>query len=113
MATQEQGSGQTTLDGDRKMMRGPWSLPTASRSENNRLGEERICTYNENIGYVIYSSCGSFYLPLLIILYTYARIILVVKRRNDEFKQVNWYIVNLMLSVCLSGCVCVCVGGWV
>lgn len=59
------------------------------RSENNRRDKERICTYNENLGYVIYSSCGSFYVPLLVILYTYARIILVVRRRNIEFEQVR------------------------
>ena len=47
------------------------------------------CEYNTDPIYVIYSAMISFYLPLLIILYTYAAItIIIVKRfRNQDFKQ--------------------------
>ena len=34
---------------------------------------------------------GSFYLPTLVILYTYASIIYVVQTRNKEFKEVSKY----------------------
>ena len=47
------------------------------------------CKYNENSGYVVYSAMGSFYLPTLVILYTYASIIYVVQTRNKEFKEVS------------------------
>ena len=47
------------------------------------------CKYNENSGYVVYSAMGSFYLPTLVILYTYASIIYVVQTRNREFKEVS------------------------
>lgn len=61
-----------------------------SRSDSGRHGlDESECRYNENAGYVIYSSIGSFYAPMLVILYTYARIIHVVRTRNQEFKEVN------------------------
>ena len=39
---------------------------------------------------------GSFYLPTLVILYTYASIIYVVQTRNREFKEVSkWGLVRL------------------
>ena len=38
---------------------------------------------------------GSFYLPTLVILYTYASIIYVVQTRNREFKEVSkWGLVR-------------------
>ena len=38
---------------------------------------------------MVYSAVGSFYLPALVILYTYASIIYVVQTRNREFKEVR------------------------
>ena len=59
------------------------------RSDPDRHGDDQTeCKYNENSGYVVYSAMGSFYLPTLVILYTYASIIYVVQTRNREFAKV-------------------------
>lgn len=74
-------------------------LHLSLRSEPDRHGiNEEDCRYNENVGYVIYSASGSFYLPMLVILYTYARIICLVQTRNKELKEmvrvrINYYTV--------------------
>lgn len=78
-----------------KIISGVWLLsllitcpPILGWSDSGRHGlDESECRYNENAGYVIYSSIGSFYAPMLVILYTYARIIHVVRTRNQEFKE--------------------------
>ena len=51
---------------------------------------------------------GSFYLPTLVILYTYASIIYVVQTRNKEFKKVlrllhYYFEVNLLLPLAIGG----------
>ncbi|TRY76425.1 hypothetical protein TCAL_13334, partial [Tigriopus californicus] len=78
-----------------KIISGVWLLsllitcpPILGWSDSGRHGlDETECRYNENAGYVIYSSIGSFYAPMLVILYTYARIVHVVRTRNQEFKE--------------------------
>ncbi|KAF4520483.1 hypothetical protein B566_EDAN004734 [Ephemera danica] len=57
-----------------------------SRYDKNRhINQE--CTYNENIGYVVFSSLGSFFVPLVVMLYVYARISCVIARRMDPLEQ--------------------------
>ncbi|XP_026461313.1 probable G-protein coupled receptor No18 [Ctenocephalides felis] len=47
------------------------------------------CRYNRNRGYVIFSAMGSFFLPLLVVLYVYARISCVVARRHDRLGEMR------------------------
>jgi len=42
------------------------------------------CQYNDDPVYVVYSALGSFFLPLLIMLYVYARIACVIAQRQDS-----------------------------
>ncbi|XP_076345874.1 octopamine receptor-like [Tachypleus tridentatus] len=41
------------------------------------------CEYNSNIGYIIYSALGSFYIPALVMLYVYYRIFAVARKRES------------------------------
>ncbi|XP_059489188.1 tyramine receptor 1-like isoform X2 [Neocloeon triangulifer] len=45
--------------------------------------ENKTCRYNRNVGYVVFSAMGSFFLPLVVMLYVYARISCVIARRLD------------------------------
>ncbi|KAJ3642740.1 hypothetical protein Zmor_025497 [Zophobas morio] len=45
---------------------------------------EKICRYNKNTGYVIFSAMGSFFIPMMVMLYVYVRISCVVMRRHDK-----------------------------
>lgn len=47
------------------------------------------CEYNENTGYVVYSALGSFFLPLLVMLYVYARIACVITRRQRSIQKLQ------------------------
>ncbi|XP_049957915.1 octopamine receptor-like [Schistocerca serialis cubense] len=46
--------------------------------------KETECRYSRNQGYVIFSATGSFYLPLAVMLYVYARISCVIARRHSQ-----------------------------
>ncbi|CAB4068665.1 TyrR [Lepeophtheirus salmonis] len=60
--------------------------PMLGWSEPNRHGPNLTeCHYNEKPGYIVYSACGTFYVPLIVILYTYGRIVVVVKERTKYF----------------------------
>ncbi|XP_050337580.1 5-hydroxytryptamine receptor 1A-like [Bactrocera neohumeralis] len=50
------------------------------------------CRYNQNKGYVIYSASGSFFLPMIVMLYVYARISCVIASRHDKMTHtsVHW-----------------------
>lgn len=49
------------------------------------------CQYVSDKGYVIYSACGSFYIPLVVMLFVYTRIFIVIYRRNKIVKQQKQY----------------------
>ncbi|XP_053961836.1 probable G-protein coupled receptor No18 [Anastrepha ludens] len=42
------------------------------------------CRYNQNKGYVIYSASGSFFLPMIVMIYVYVRISCVIASRHDK-----------------------------
>ncbi|KAJ8715686.1 hypothetical protein PYW07_010168 [Mythimna separata] len=42
------------------------------------------CRYNQNPGYVVFSAMGSFFLPMTVMVYVYARISCVVARRHQQ-----------------------------
>ncbi|KAJ1525279.1 hypothetical protein ONE63_010102 [Megalurothrips usitatus] len=46
--------------------------------------ENKTCRYNQNVGYVLFSAMGSFFVPLVVMLYVYAKIHCVVARRHDH-----------------------------
>jgi hypothetical protein len=41
------------------------------------------CRYNQNEGYVVFSAMGSFFIPMAVMIYVYARISCVVASRHD------------------------------
>ncbi|XP_063834594.1 octopamine receptor 1-like [Ostrinia nubilalis] len=43
-----------------------------------------VCRYNQNPGYVVFSAMGSFFLPMIVMVYVYARISCVVARRHHQ-----------------------------
>ncbi|XP_064484806.1 tyramine/octopamine receptor-like isoform X2 [Ornithodoros turicata] len=45
------------------------------------------CSYNMNQGYVIYSACGSFFIPATIMVYVYWRIFAVARKRETVLLQ--------------------------
>lgn len=44
----------------------------------------KTCLYNKNTGYVIFSAMGSFFIPMVVMLYVYMRISCVVAQRHDQ-----------------------------
>ncbi|CRL06314.1 CLUMA_CG018991, isoform A, partial [Clunio marinus] len=47
------------------------------------------CRYNENKGYVVFSAMGSFFLPMLVMVYVYLRISCVVANRHEDMVQIK------------------------
>ncbi|CAH1999962.1 unnamed protein product [Acanthoscelides obtectus] len=47
----------------------------------------KTCRYNKNTGYVIYSAMGSFFIPMVVMLYVYIKISCVVAQRHDQLAQ--------------------------
>ncbi|XP_015597179.1 tyramine receptor 1 [Cephus cinctus] len=48
--------------------------------------DRRKCSYNMDSSYVIFSAMGSFFLPMLVMLYVYARISCVIARRHRSLE---------------------------
>lgn len=59
------------------------------RSSNSTESLEKECTYNDNPGYVIFSAMGSFFIPMVVMLYVYARISCVVAQRHDQLASID------------------------
>ncbi|XP_068083160.1 probable G-protein coupled receptor No18 [Anabrus simplex] len=47
------------------------------------------CAYNDNKGYVIFSAMGSFFIPLTVMLYVYARISCVIAQRHNQLTSLD------------------------
>lgn len=47
------------------------------------------CRYNKNTGYVIFSAMGSFFIPMVVMVYVYVRISCVVAQRHDQLSQID------------------------
>ncbi|XP_048507903.1 tyramine/octopamine receptor-like isoform X2 [Athalia rosae] len=65
------------------------SLPMLGCFPNAQNTNEKICTYNMDTSYVIFSAMGSFFLPMLVMLYVYARISCVIARRHRNLETNN------------------------
>ena len=60
--------------------------PLFGWQEESRWSDPYSCDLSSSPGYVIYSACGSFYLPLLVMTFVYLRIFSVTRRSNREFR---------------------------
>ncbi|XP_017047130.1 LOW QUALITY PROTEIN: octopamine receptor [Drosophila ficusphila] len=49
----------------------------------------RECRYNQNEGYVIFSAMGSFFIPMAVMIYVYARISCVIASRHDNMTDIS------------------------
>ncbi|CAG9808092.1 unnamed protein product [Chironomus riparius] len=49
--------------------------------------DENECGYNQNMGYVIYSALGSFFIPMSIMVYVYTRIFCVLTSRQSRISR--------------------------
>ena len=58
--------------------------PILGWREEDRWENTHECVLTRDPGYVIYSSLGSFYLPLLVMSFVYMRIMIVASRRNKR-----------------------------
>ncbi|XP_065364626.1 tyramine receptor 1 [Calliphora vicina] len=47
------------------------------------------CRYNQNEGYVIFSAMGSFFIPMAVMIYVYARISCVIANRHDNMTDIS------------------------
>lgn len=47
------------------------------------------CDYSKNTSYVVFSAMGSFFVPLTVMLYVYARISCVIANRHDNLEAMN------------------------
>lgn len=57
------------------------------------------CRYNQNEGYVIFSAMGSFFIPMAVMIYVYARISCVIASRHDHMTDISVH--NKVSNVCL------------
>lgn len=48
-----------------------------------------ICTYNQNKVYVVFSAMGSFFLPLIVVVYVYLKISCVIAERHNKLEALN------------------------
>lgn len=51
--------------------------------------QEKTCRYNKNTGYVIFSAMGSFFIPMIVMLYVYVRISCVVAKRHHQLENID------------------------
>ncbi|CAH2059214.1 unnamed protein product, partial [Iphiclides podalirius] len=58
--------------------------PLTYEPDHNQGG---VCRYNQNPGYVVFSAMGSFFLPMAVMVYVYARISCVVARRHHQLSS--------------------------
>ncbi|XP_046434288.1 probable G-protein coupled receptor No18 [Neodiprion pinetum] len=65
------------------------SLPMLGCFPNSQSIDKKICSYNMDTSYVIFSAMGSFFLPMLVMLYVYARISCVIARRHRHLETTS------------------------
>ncbi|XP_072386689.1 probable G-protein coupled receptor No18 [Diabrotica undecimpunctata] len=49
----------------------------------------KTCRYNKNTGYVIFSAMGSFFIPMVVMVYVYIKISCVVAQRHDQLAHID------------------------
>ena len=55
----------------------------------NAVETEKKCSYNMDSSYVIFSAMGSFFLPMLVMLYVYGRISCVIAKRHRSLESTD------------------------
>lgn len=58
------------------------------RYDENRHNN-KSCTYNQNKVYVVFSAMGSFFLPLVVVVYVYLKISCVIAERHNKLEALN------------------------
>lgn len=59
------------------------------RYDHRRAEKHDECGYNQNEGYVVFSAMGSFFIPMAVMVYVYARISCVVAARHDHMTEIE------------------------
>lgn len=59
------------------------------RYDHRRRENDTECGYNQNEGYVIFSAMGSFFIPMAVMVYVYARISCVVAARHEHMTEIE------------------------
>ncbi|XP_031631547.1 probable G-protein coupled receptor No18 [Contarinia nasturtii] len=57
--------------------------------DHRRAEKHDECGYNQNEGYVVFSAMGSFFIPMAVMVYVYARISCVVAARHDHMTEIE------------------------
>lgn len=63
-------------------------LPPA-RYDSAERGTAEECHYNQNKAYVVYSAMGSFFIPMLVMIYVYVQISCVIAKRHDHMSEIE------------------------
>jgi len=58
------------------------------RYDENRH-KNQSCSYNQNKGYVVFSAMGSFFVPLVVVVYVYFKISCVIAERHNKLEALN------------------------
>lgn len=59
------------------------------RYDSAERGSAEECHYNQNKAYVVYSAMGSFFIPMLVMIYVYVQISCVIARRHDHMSEIE------------------------
>lgn len=59
------------------------------RYDHSRKDKHNECGYNQNEGYVVFSAMGSFFIPMAVMVYVYARISCVVAARHEHMTEIE------------------------
>jgi hypothetical protein len=70
------------------LMRNSIVVFRCSRYDENRHSNHG-CTYNQNQAYVVFSAMGSFFLPLIVVVYVYLKISCVIAERHNKLEALN------------------------
>lgn len=63
--------------------------PVFCRYEQGGNQDPTDCHYNQNKPYVVYSAMGSFFIPMLVMIYVYVQISCVIARRHDHMSEIE------------------------
>lgn len=58
------------------------------RYDENRH-KDQSCSYNQNKAYVVFSAMGSFFVPLVVVVYVYFKISCVIAERHNKLEALN------------------------
>lgn len=64
--------------------------------------KNKTCGYNQNKFYVVFSALGSFFLPLIVMLYVYVKISRVIARRHTTLHVLNQPMRKVIFHILLN-----------